>query len=292
MREVAEAGAAEINETMEVREGGPSGGRSVAMWLLTGALMLQTLIFVAVLIQFLLPPEAVDPFFIMIMTLLVAFAVFTALAIWRPKPWVYLAGGITLLVFLVLNAAFTLALLLEPVGAPEELPWAGVLTDIIAPVGFVAGIVAFRQTRRGRWAPAWQGRRAELLGAGFVGLLVGIFYVSFAGSVALSESGGTGVRNAIQEAPTQEALVLEAEDVAWSTNNLGAETGVIPIHLINRDDFPHTFDADVNGRHLSYPVAPGSATTVLLEVRSPGSIAFWCAIPGHRDGMEGTLSVG
>jgi plastocyanin len=292
MRDAGQAVVAEMSETMEAPEGGPPQGRSVAMWILTGALVLQTLIFLAVFIQFLFPPETIDPFLFIIMALLVAFVVFTALAIWRPRPWVYLTGGITLLVFFVLNAQFTLALLLEPVGAPEELPWAGVLIDIIAPVGFVAGIVAFRQARRGRWAPAWQARRAELLGAGFLGLLVGIFYVSFVGSVALSESGGAGVRNAIQEAPTQEALVLEAEDVEWSTNSLEAETGVIPIHLINRDAFPHTFDADVNGRHLSYPVAPGSTTTVLLEVKSPGSISYWCAIPGHRDGMEGTLTVG
>lgn len=284
-------GEAQAGETMEAPGGAARQGRSVAMWLVTGALVLETLIAVAGFIQFVFPPETIDPLFVTFVALIVALAVFAGLAIWRPRPSTYLTGGILLLLFFVLNAPFILGLLFKPIGAPEELPWAGVLIDILGPVGFGAGIVAFRQARLGRWAPAWRGRRAELLGAGFVGLLVGIFYVSFAGALALSESGGSGVRNAIQEAPTQEALVLEAEDVKWSTNSLQAETGVIPIHLINRDGLPHTFDADVEGQHLSYPVAPGSATTVLLEVKNPGSITYWCAIPGHRDGMEGTLKV-
>jgi hypothetical protein len=285
-------GEAQMSERIEAPGGVAPRGRSVAMWLLTGALVLETLIAVAGFIQFVFPPEAIDPLFVTFVAFMVALAVFAALAIWRTRPWSHLAGGILLLLFFVLNAPFILGLLFKPIGAPEELPWAGVFTLILGPVGFVAGIIAFSQARRGRWAPAWQGRRAELLGAGFVGLLVGIFYVSFAGSVALSESGGTGVTNAIQEAPTQEALVLEAEHVEWSANSLEAEAGVIPIHVINRDPLPHTFDAEVDGRHLSYPVAPGSATTVLLEVKNPGSITYWCAIQGHRGSMEGTLTVG
>jgi len=285
-------GETQMSETIDAPGGEAPQGRSVAMWLLAGALVLETLIAVAGFIQFVIPSGDIDPLFFIFVAVMVTLAAFTALAMWRPRPWAYLGGGILLFLFFVLNAPFIVGLLFKPVGAPEELPWAGVLTITLGPVGSVAGIVAFRQARRGRWAPAWQARRAELLGAGFLGLLVGIFYVSFAGSLALSESGGTGVRNGIQTAPTQKALVLEAEEVKWSTKSLEAETGVVPIHVINRDHLPHTFDAVVNGQHLSHPVASGSTTTVLLEVKSPGRITYWCAISGHRGTMEGTLTVG
>jgi uncharacterized cupredoxin-like copper-binding protein len=266
------------------------GSRSVAMLLVTGALILEFLGFLAVFLQFFVPPEAIDAFFFIFVLFLVAFFVLPALAVWRPRPWVYLAGGIALLLFFLLNAGFIIGLLFKPVGAPEELPWAGLLTNFLAPVGFVAGIMAFRQARRGTWTPAPAAGRTALLAAGFAGLLLGIFYVSFVGSLALSASGGTGVRNGIQEPPTQETVTVEAEDLQWSTSTLEAQAGVIPVYVVNRDDFPHTFDVEVGEEHLSYPVAPGSTAVALVNVDRAGEYRFYCAVPGH-DAMTGTLKV-
>jgi uncharacterized cupredoxin-like copper-binding protein len=265
-------------------------GRSVAMLLVTGALILQSLVLLVVFIQFFVPPEAIDPFFFIFLLFVVTFVALAGLGLWRPRPWVYLVGGIALLLFLLLNAGFIIGLLFRPVGAPEELPWAGLLADIVAPVGFVAGIVAFRQGRLGTWTPASAAGRTPLLAAGFAGLLLGVFYVSFVGSLGLSASGGTGVRNGIQEPPSQEPITVGAEDLEWSTSTLEARAGVIPVYVVNRDDFPHTFDVEIGEKHLSYPVAPASTTVALIEAEQAGEYRFYCAVPGH-EAMKGTLRV-
>ena len=61
--------------------------------------------------------------------------------------------------------------------------------------------------------------------------------------------------------------------------------------MVNADPNPHTFDIELDGRVRSYPVPARSTTAVVLNLPAAGTYTYWCAIPGHRSTMEGTLTV-
>jgi uncharacterized cupredoxin-like copper-binding protein len=63
------------------------------------------------------------------------------------------------------------------------------------------------------------------------------------------------------------------------------------VYVVNADAGPHTFDIELGGRVLSYLVPPHSTTAVVLDLTTAGIFTYWCAIPGHRSSMEGTLEV-
>jgi uncharacterized cupredoxin-like copper-binding protein len=63
------------------------------------------------------------------------------------------------------------------------------------------------------------------------------------------------------------------------------------IYVVNVDAGPHTFDVELNGQVLSYSVLAHSTTAVVLNLATAGKYTYWCAIPGHRSTMEGTLDV-
>jgi uncharacterized cupredoxin-like copper-binding protein len=62
------------------------------------------------------------------------------------------------------------------------------------------------------------------------------------------------------------------------------------LRLDNRDDREHSFDIDELEVHV--PVAIGQSGVALFMPDQPGTYAFYCNIPGHREaGMAGTLVV-
>jgi plastocyanin len=256
--------------------------RSTAMWLMPAAALAEALITILVISSIgFIPP------LVMFLVILVAIG---ALGLARPRPRVFLAGGIVLVAFVGLNFPFAIDGLLHPVGSGHA--WTDIIAIVAGIAGAFAGFAAFRELRRG--APvvgAFRSPIGEALAILVVGALVGTTYVSVSGFSALAGTTGLGVDNGVQKAPTQAPVELDAPGTTFTQKTLQLRTGPGTVYVVNTDSHSHTFDIDLNGSHLSYPVPAHSTTAVVLNLGATGTYAYWCAIPGHRSTMEGTLEV-
>lgn len=252
------------------------------MWLMPIAAIVETLVTINVIASIgLIPPLLV---FILI------FATIAALALARPRPWVFLTGGILLLAFVAMNFPFAIEGLIHPIGSNHA--WTDIIALVAAIAGGIAGIGAFVELRRGRsTVRAARIPLAEALAILVVGTLIGTTYVSASGFSALQSSSGLGVANGVTSAPTQTPAVLEAPGTSFTQKMLQLSVGAGAVYVVNTDSHPHTFDIDLNGSHLSYPLPAGSTTAIVLDLAAAGRYTYWCAIPGHRSTMEGTLKV-
>jgi plastocyanin len=256
------------------------------MWLMPIAALIEALVTVNVMrsIGF-IPP------LVMFLVVLVAIAV---LGFARPGPRVSLFGGIVLLLFVGLNLPFAIEGLVNPIGSSHA--WTDIIAIVVGIAGGIAGIAAFVQLRRGgaggrsgdQVSPAARGMVLAML---VLGLLVGTSYVSIRGYSALEGTPGLGVTNGVVTAPAQAPVELDAVGTAFSQKTLQLRAGPGTVYVVNTDSGPHTFDIELNGRTFSYPVPGRSTTAVVLDLATAGSYAYWCAIPGHRSSMEGTLEV-
>ncbi len=259
-----------------------TGGRSTAMWSLPIAAFVEAFITVLVMSSIgLIPP------LVIFLVILVAIG---ALAISRPRPRIFIAGGIVLLAFVGLNLPFAVDGLIHPTGSSHA--WTDIIAIVVGGAGAIAGFAAFIETRTGRpFVRAKRGPIGDVLLTLTIGVLVGTTYVSVLGFRALDGTAGLGVANDVVKAPTQAPVELDATGTAFAQKTLQLQTGSGTIYVVNTDAGPHTFDIDLNGRHLLYPVRAHSTTAVVLDLSTAGSYAYWCSIPGHRSSMEGTLVV-
>jgi uncharacterized cupredoxin-like copper-binding protein len=65
---------------------------------------------------------------------------------------------------------------------------------------------------------------------------------------------------------------------------------VLGLFVEKRDSHAHSFDVDALNLHVQVP----ANSTVAFSIKPTGSgpLAFYCAIPGHREaGMAGTIDV-
>jgi plastocyanin len=258
------------------------GGRSTAMWLMPVAAFVEALITLLVMSSIgFIPP------LVIFLVLLLAIG---ALALARPGRRVFLVGGIFLLAFIGLNLPFAIEGLIHPIGSSHA--WTDIIALVIGIAGSIAGFAAFVELRRGR--PVVRLGRSpggEALAILVVGVLIGTTYVSVTGFGALATSGGLGVANGVSKVPTQASVELDATGTVFTQKTLELSTGPGTIYVVNSDAGPHTFDIDLGGRHLLYPLPGHSTTAVVLDLTTAGTYAYWCSIPGHRASMEGTLVV-
>lgn len=252
------------------------------MWLMPAAAIVEALITILVMSSIgFIPPLA------MFLAILVTIA---ALGFARPRPRVFLAGGIVLLAFVGLNLPFAIDGLVHPVGSDHA--WTDIIAIVAGIAGGIAGFAAFRELRRGTpVVGALRSPIGEALTILVVGVLIGTSYVSVSGFSALAGTTGLGVANGVQKAPTQAPAELDAPGTTFTQKTLQLQTGPGTVYVVNTDSPPHTFDIDLNGSHLSYPVPARSTTAVVLNLAAAGTYTYWCAIPGHRSAMEGTLQV-
>ena len=256
--------------------------RSTAMWLMPIAALVEALITILVMSSIgFIPP------LVMFLVILGAIAV---LGFVRPGPRVFLIGGIVLAVFIAMNLPFAIDGLIHPIGSSHA--WTDIIALVVGIAGAFAGFAAFVELRRGQ--PAVRALRApigEAMVILVVGVLVGTSYVSVSGFSTLEGTPGLGVANGVITAPAQAPVELDAIGSTFSQKTLQLSTGPGTVYVVNADAGPHTFDIELNGRVLSYPVPARSTTAVVLDLVAAGSYSYWCAIPGHRSTMEGTLEV-
>lgn len=256
--------------------------RSTAMWLMPIAAVIEALITINVMLSIgFVPPLVV---------FLVILGTIAVLGFVRPGPRVFLIGGIVLAVFIAMNLPFAIDGLIHPIGTSHA--WTDIIAIVVGVTGAIAGFAAFVELRRNK--PAVRAARApigEALAILFVGVLVGTSYVSVTGFSTLEGTPGLGVANGVVTAPAQAPVELDAIDTAFSQKTLQLRTGPGTVYVVNADTGPHTFDIEIDGQVLSYPVPARSTTAVVLDLAAAGRYTYWCAIPGHRSSMEGTLEV-
>jgi plastocyanin len=259
------------------------GARSTAMWLMPIAAFIEALITILVMSSIgFIPP------LVIFLVLLTGFGV---LALARPRPRAFLIGAIFLLAFVGLNLPFAIEGLVHPIGSSHA--WTDIIAIVVGIAGSISGFAAFMELQHGRpVVTAGRSPIGEALAILVVGALIGTTYVSMSGFGALEGSGGLGVTNGVTKAPTQVPAELDATGSTFTQKALQLSTGPATIYVVNTDAGPHTFDIDLDGRHLLYPVPGNSTTAVVLDLTTAGTYAYWCSIPGHRATMEGTLTVG
>jgi plastocyanin len=98
--------------------------------------------------------------------------------------------------------------------------------------------------------------------------------------------GGEGASALELSAPADGSLAFEPE-------SLEASAGEVTIDFQNPASVEHDVHIEQDGEELAASdlVADDESTTATAELES-GEYAFYCAVPGHREGgMEGTLTV-
>jgi plastocyanin len=257
------------------------GTRSTAMWLMPIAAIVEALLTIDAMISvgFLAP-------FVVITVVLVGVAV---LGFVRPRPRVFMTGGILLLAYTVMIFPFADGLI-HPVGSSHA--WTDIIGIVVGLAGAISGFAAFVELRRGQpLVHALSSPIGEALAILIVGALLGTSYVSRSGFATLESSPGLGVVNGVQTAPTQPPVELDALGSTFTQKTLQLSSGPGTIYVVNTDAVPHTFDIEIDGRKVSYPVPVHSTAAVVLNLPKAGRYTYWCAIPGHRSTMEGTLEV-
>ena len=256
--------------------------RSTAMWLMPIAAVIEALITINVMLSIgFVPPLVV---------FLVILGAIAVVGFVRPGPRVFLIGGIVLAVFIAMNLPFAIDGLIHPIGTSHA--WTDTIAVVVGVTGAIAGFAAFAELRRDK--PAIRAFRApigEAMVILVVGVLVGTSYVSVSGFSTLEGPPGLGVANGVITAPAQAPVELTAAGSVFTQKALQLSTGPGTVYVVNADAGPHTFDIELNGRVLSYPVPARSTAAVVLDLAAAGRYTYWCAIPGHRSTMEGTLEV-
>ena len=252
------------------------------MWLMPIAAVAEALITIVVMSSIgFIPP---------LMAFLVVLVAIAVLGFARPRPRVFVTGGIVLAVFIAMNLPFAIDGLIHPIGTSHA--WTDIIAIVVGVTGAIAGFAAFAELRRDK--PAIRAFRApigEAMAILVVGVLVGTSYVSVSGFSTLEGTPGLGVANGVITAPAQAPVELDAAGSVFTQKVLQLSTGPATIYVVNADAGPHTFDIELNGRVLSYPVPARSTAAVVLDLAAAGRYTYWCAIPGHRSTMEGTLEV-
>lgn len=104
---------------------------------------------------------------------------------------------------------------------------------------------------------------------------------------AAGEPGGGAAGAALElTSPEDGSLVFDPE-------SLEAPVGEVTIEFTNPASIEHDVHIERDGEELAASdlVADGDSSAASAELE-PGEYAFYCAVPGHREGgMEGTLTV-
>jgi uncharacterized cupredoxin-like copper-binding protein len=140
--------------------------------------------------------------------------------------------------------------------------------------GLVAGLASIARRRQ----PAAGGAAVVPAALGAVGVVAAVLGVAAVTGPGPGSVGPGG------------ALALKASKVAFQPASLTAPSGQVTVDLTNQDLFWHSFTMDRPAVNLDVPVGGERRLTFSA---GPGSYAFYCRVPGHRQaGMVGTLRVG
>jgi len=144
------------------------------------------------------------------------------------------------------------------------------VTGLIRPVGFAA--------------PGGGISREAVAMVAFGFLWLGMVVAGYA--TAATPSGGSTFSE-----PPAATLHVTAVQLKFAPQMIELAPGTATaVFLTNGDPLPHSFDSDALGLHIAMPAK--STVVALIKVPSRGSVAYYCAVPGHQKaGMTGTIIV-
>jgi plastocyanin len=263
--------------------------RTVAMTLVSGGYLVGLAALALVLILKIAPAanEPIGPVLFVIAGVFIASFCFVGAVsmFWSSAPrraWFWLAAAAPGLLLMLLKAREVPFDLTHPANTVAFLVTIVAIPAALAII--VGGIVAFLDVRRGRATWTRTGRAGWVIAA-VVGAVIGAGSTSVLAAGSAS-AGGSG----IAEAPTTTG-VITAENSKFVETRLDLKGGdVLGLFVINKDGIAHAFDVDSLGIHVQLPA--NSTTGIAIKPTGPGSMDFYCSVPGHRDaGMVGTINV-
>ncbi|HEX6167859.1 MAG TPA: plastocyanin/azurin family copper-binding protein [Acidimicrobiales bacterium] len=107
----------------------------------------------------------------------------------------------------------------------------------------------------------------------------------------LAGCGGDGEDEALPavDGPVSPRLEVSATEMAFTPDAVAVEAGEVEVVLHNDGTILH--DLRIDDQPLLLEAVAGETDTGSIAL-DPGSYAFFCSLPGHREaGMEGVLEV-
>ncbi len=128
-------------------------------------------------------------------------------------------------------------------------------------------------------------------------LSAGVLLAAGCGDDEEDEGGGGGA--ATPEATEEAAgdgggdLTLTADPggaISWDKSELTAPAGTVTISLVNESTTPHAVEIEGDGVEEVSETVTESDTEVSAELEA-GEYEYYCPVGGHRQSMNGTLTV-
>jgi plastocyanin len=127
-------------------------------------------------------------------------------------------------------------------------------------------------------------------------LSAGVLLAAGCGDDEEDEGGGGGA--ATPEATEEAAggggdLTLTADPggaISWDKSELTAPAGTVTISLVNESTTPHAVEIEGSGVEEVSETVTESNTEVSAELEA-GEYEYYCPVGGHRQSMNGTLTV-
>jgi len=252
-----------------------------AYWLLVGVIVYLLFVFIVPEMD---NPDAAAflPIFAGFLVILLVGALIATRA--RPSPrrrWLWIALLVPPVLVLLANAPYIPYSLTHPVD-PGFIP--AVVLLLGTGVLLAAGVAVYRESGAAGPGDRW-GPRARVAVAAIAGLTAGAVATGY---VASGAAGGSA---SIAASPTI-AATLVTEETTFATTSYSIGSGdVLGLFVENRDGFAHSFDIDALNVHVQLPA--GATVALSVSPSAPGTLEFYCAVPGHREaGMVGTIVVG
>jgi uncharacterized cupredoxin-like copper-binding protein len=212
-------------------------------------------------------------------------------AVWggaRRRAWFWLAATVPALLLLLENYRHIASDIIHPAATGPYLVTITFLAGAVA--ALVGGVAAFLDVRRGR--PTWtRTGRAAWTTAIVAGVLVGAAATSIlAGAAASAGSASSAGVGDVAAPPTTTGTLIVA-NFKFADSSIEMKSGdVLGLLITNNDETAHSFDIDSLDLHV--PLPPNATTAVAVQPTGPGTIEFYCALPGHKGaGMVGTISI-
>ena len=126
-------------------------------------------------------------------------------------------------------------------------------------------------------------------------LIAGVLLVAGCGDDE-EEGSGAATPEATEEAAAGGGggdLTLTADPggaISWDKSELTAPAGTVKISLVNDSTTPHAVEIEGNGVEEVSETVTESDTEVSAELEA-GEYEYYCPVGGHRQSMNGTLTV-
>ena len=219
---------------------------------------------------------------------LIPAVVCTALLIWRPNQWFYLAAGIAAGYLFILFLPFVITGLANPANAYD---FAGNTLGLVSLFwALPAGVIGFWRTRKKLPLPdarsGWRTPQGIYALAVVFVALGAILTSAISYGHALSTPAGGGF-----DFEPSRTVNVTAQNFLFAPSTLSIPVRTITaIVVTNKDSTLHTFTYDLNGKRYSHDLLPSATTKFLVLFDTAASIRFWC-IPHESSGMTGTMNV-